>query len=79
MNFSGKFGSADTIWYPAAGSLYSDDGGLSHVGSNGYWWSCTPSGYCAYYLRLYSYSYANVNPSDYVRRTIGLSVRCLQE
>ena len=40
MNFSGKFGSASTIWYPAAGYLEYDDGCLYNVGYFGFWWSC---------------------------------------
>ena len=71
MNFSGKFGGASTIWYPAAGCLGSDDGSLYNVGSSGYWWPCLE-----YILSPY---YDNVYPSNYVYRACGLSVRCLQE
>lgn len=39
MNFSGKFGSASTIWYPASGYRGSNDGGLRNVGGNGACWS----------------------------------------
>ncbi len=78
MNFSGKFGSADTIWYPAAGNLGNDGGSLKSVGSGGYWWSCAPLGIYAYYLSLGSNG--NVNPSgSYGYRAGGKSVRCLQE
>ncbi len=81
MNFSGKFGSADTIWYPAAGFLKIDDGSLIYVGDNGGWWSCTPDGWpdgCyAYYLDLFNNGH--VNPSDNYYRARGRSVRCLQE
>ena len=72
MNFSGKFGSAGTIWYPAAGYLYLGDGSLSEVGYCGFWWSCTPSD-LAYHLYLY------VGPSKSDDRAYGRSVRCLQE
>ncbi len=78
MNFSGKFGSADTIWYPAAGYLFSGGGGLYYVGLSGVWWSCTPYDYSAYYLHLYSDG--DVEPSGAGGdRAGGLSVRCLQE
>ncbi len=78
MNFSGKFGSSGTIWYPASGSLDRDDGSLDYVGSDGYWWSCTPSGNLAY--RLYIGINGYVYPSNsYGYRAYGFSVRCLQE
>ncbi len=78
MNFSGKFGSADTIWYPAAGYLFSGGGGLYYVGLSGVWWSCTPYDYSAYYL--YLYGSGDVEPSGAGGdRAGGLSVRCLQE
>lgn len=77
MNFSNKFGSAGTIWYPAAGCLSYGDGSLGSVGSRGYWWSCTPSGSNTYYL--YLYSNGNVSQSGGGNRAYGQSVRCLQE
>lgn len=77
MNFSGKFGSASVIWYPASGYRYSDDGSLNFVGSDGFFWSVTPESHYAYYLGFFSYG--NVNPSDYDRRAHGKAVRCLQE
>ena len=76
MNFSGKFGSASTIWYPASGCRFGSDGGLSNVGDNGYCWSASPNGYCAHYL--YFNSIGNVNPSSFSNRANGFSVRCLQ-
>ena len=78
MNFSGKFGSASTIWYPASGERYSYDGGLRGVGSYGHYWSASPGGNNAYLLYL-SY-YGDVYPSSlYASRAYGYSVRCLQE
>ena len=77
MNFSRKFGSADTIWYPAAGYLSYDDGSLYTVGLSGYWWSCTP--YDEYACHLSLHRNGNVYPSYDHFRAIGLSVRCLQE
>ncbi|MBO7509766.1 MAG: hypothetical protein J6T35_01155 [Bacteroidales bacterium] len=84
MNFSGKFGSAGTIWYPAAGYLFGvggglfyGDGGLYDVGGSGSWWSCSPNDSSAF--RLYLGRSGGVGPSGYDGRAVGLSVRCLQE
>ncbi len=77
MNFSGKFGSDQTIWYPASGFRRSDNGNLNHVGNRGYYWSASPNSYDAY--RLYFDSYGNVGPSFSNDRANGSSVRCLQE
>ena len=76
-NFSRKFGSASTIWYPASGCRYYYDGSLGNVGLDGVYWSCTPYSYYAYYL------YFGINgivyPSYSFIRANGQSVRCLQE
>ena len=77
MNFSGKFGSASTIWYPASGCRDDYDGSLGNVGYNGRYWSASPSNYFAYFL-YFDYS-GRVNPSFSNCRAFGLSVRCLQE
>jgi hypothetical protein len=77
MNFSGKFGSASTIWYPASGSRNTSDGDIYYVGKYGYYWSASPSSYYAYCL-FFSNS-GLVNPPNYSYRAVGLSVRCLQE
>ena len=77
MNFSGKFGSASTIWYPISGCSSSDDGSLYYVGYAGYYWSASPNLYHAYYLRFF-YN-GDVYPSSENRRASGYSVRCLQE
>ncbi len=82
MNFSGKFGSASTIWYPASGSRSYYDGSLSYdVGDEGYCWSA--SAYSNYYGD-YAYDLCfdhngNVYPANYNSRAHGYSVRCLQE
>ena len=76
MNFSGKFGSSSTIWYPAAGSLEDWDGRLG-FDSFGMWWSCTTIASGAKYLCL-SYD-GEVFPSYGHGRAYGCSVRCLQE
>ena len=76
MNFSGKFGSASTIWYPASGCRNDDDGSLENVGRVGYFWSASPNSSSAYYLLFRNDGY--VNPSYDYHRALGLSVRCLQ-
>ena len=77
MNFSSKFGSASTIWYPASGYRDDGDGSLYDVGSRGDYWSASPYYYYAY--DLYFSHGGSVNPSSSYNRAYGLSVRCLQE
>lgn len=76
MNFSGKFGSDQTIWYPASGFRSRFDGRLSYVGS-GYYWSASPYSRATYYL--FFDSTGDVYPSSDTNRAYGHSVRCLQE
>lgn len=64
-------------WFPAAGYRDSDDGGMSLVGSYGYYWSASPySENYGYYLLFYS---GYVYPAYNYRRAYGFSVRCVQE
>ena len=77
MNFSGRFGSASTIWYPASGYRYFSDGSFGYVGYFGYYWSASPNDSDAYGLNFSSIGY--VDPSSYYYRAGGYSVRCLQE
>ena len=77
MNFSGKFGSASTIWYPVSGYRNYIDGGLNYVGSSGYYWSASPNSSSACNLRFTNLGY--VYPSNSGNRAFGYSVRCLQE
>ena len=80
MNFSGKFGSASTIWYPASGCRSSSSGTLGTVGSLGYYWSCSPYPSFSYNAcLLYLYYIGNVYPSYNNLRAYGYPVRCLQE
>ena len=76
MNFSGKFGSDQTIWYPASGFRDYGDGGLDSIGSLGNYWSASPSGSRAYYL--YFDNDGRVYPLGSRNRAFGRSVRCLQ-
>ena len=80
MNFSGKFGSASTIWYPASGYRYYGGRSLSNVGNYGNCWSASPSSsnsdlVCYLYFNNNGYVY----PSNFDYRANGYSVRCLQE
>lgn len=76
MNFSGDFGTDQTIWYPAAGYRYHLDGSLSIVVNYGYYWSATPLGSSA--SSLYFFDSGDVYPSNDDYRAYGYSVRCLQ-
>ena len=77
MNFSGKFGSDQTIWYPASGFRSNVDGSLGNVGLNGFCWSASPNSYTAYYLYFRSDGY--VFPSSGGGRAAGQAVRCIKE
>ena len=76
MNFSGKFGSASTIWYTASGYRNEGFGSLDNVGYYGYCWYASPYGSFVYSLLFSNYDF--VNPSYDFSRAYGLSVRCLQ-
>lgn len=77
MNFTGRFGSASTIWYPASGYRFDYDGSLNYIGNRGRYWSASPSGHDAYFL-YFSYD-GYVDPWFGSSRAYGCSVRCLQE
>ena len=81
LNFSVKFGSASTIWYPASGYRLYHNGDLHGVGNFGRCWSASPDigiSYTAYSLRFSDDG--TVIPAYYEGyRANGYSVRCLQE
>ena len=77
MNFFGKVGSDQTIWYPASGYRQSNDGSLNFVGESGRYWSASPGNYYAYSLIFVSGG--AVGPSGWFNRADGRSIRCLQE
>ena len=86
-NFSGKFGSDQTIWYPASDCWYGNEGypgGVDHEDFEryedyeGFYWSASHSSNNAYSLH-FSYGFETVYPSDYGTRAYGFSVRCIQE
>ena len=77
MNFSGKFGNDQTIWYPATGSRDYDDGSLISVGNYGGYWSASPDDNDAYGLGFNTSE--PVYPSSSGLRAAGRSVRCIKE
>lgn len=77
MNFSGKFGSASTIWYPASGNLYPNDGSLRYVGIDGWWWCTSTYQGEAHTLSLYSNDYVHTYGDSC--RAYAYSVRCIKE
>ena len=76
MNFSGKFGSDSVIWYPAASSRSSGDGGLYGVGNYGGCWSATLNAESAH--SMYFHYDGSVELSGVTLRACARSVRCLQ-
>ena len=77
MNFSGKFGSDQTIWYPASGYLSRHVGSIKWTGDSGDYWSASPYG--SYAFGLGFSGGGEVYLSSGVDRACGRSVRCLQE
>ena len=77
VNFSGFWGSASTIWYPASGYRSIPQGYLSGVGSYAYYWSASPNSYLAYSLRFNKNGF--LSPSVYEARSTARSIRCIQE
>ena len=78
INFSSKFGSDQTIWYPASGFRDGSSGMLENTGLSGSWWSASPNGSRVYDLHI-DYSSGYVRMSDPSNRGKGLSVRCVKE
>ena len=80
MNFSGRFGSASTIWYPASGERHLHDGRLGGVGFCGTYWSASPDSHDSdIACSLFFNDYGLVSPGYDDYRAYGYSVRCLQE
>ena len=86
INFTGKFGEAETIWYPSTGILTKGYGeaftfALCNVGYSSSCWSCSLSNYynTAYCLQFNSTNtFEAVSPSWYDVKYLGLPVRCLK-
>lgn len=79
MDFSGKFGAASTIWYPASGSR-DTNGSISRVGTDGGYCSASVTEHSNFMYRLFLNSTGHVYPSyDQALRMQGNSVRCCKE
>ena len=79
MDFSGKFGAASTIWYPASG-LRDTNGSISRVGTDGGYCSASVTKNSGFMYRLFLDTIGSVYPSyDRASRTQGNSVRCCKE
>ena len=78
VNFSGKFGEDETIWYSASGSRDRSSGKLQNVQSGSFCWSCSIVGdTSAIGLYISSVSGTSVTDSNY--RPTGYTVRCYKE
>ena len=78
MNFSGKFGIDDLIWYPAVGVIDSSSGSLSSVGDCAYYWSAGITGNYAYFMFFNLYGTVDLYGSGRASAE-GCSVRCQKE
>ena len=76
MNFSGKFGSASTIWYPASGYLSHSSGDVEQVGIVGRYISASPFSRGSCSMVFDQWGYVTQLTID---RAEGNSVRCVQE
>ena len=76
MNFSGKFGSDEIIWYPASGYRIGD--GVIYVDKNCNYWSASTEGIFDPY-GMYINDKGTVNLSYDTERNLGYSVRCQKE
>ena len=84
MNFSGKLGTSESIWYPITGYLYGTDASLTDVGAMGYYWSASPYANDPNYpFRAYRMAINGTTgrtfPASYYDRAQGCSVRCIKE
>lgn len=77
INFSGKFGDASVIWYPATGHRRDSEGRLVDVGSDGYYWSASSSYKLSYSMEFDDSGYVRASDSDW--RACGKPVRCQKE
>lgn len=79
INFSGKIGAVSTIWYPASGVLFHQNGSLRSASYLGYYWSVTPVNEYAYSLGFSGYQKDTDTSYDDYGRATALAVRCVQE
>ncbi len=76
VNFSGKFGEDETIWYPASGGRLDS---LLSEGWQGSYWSCSPGSDGHTDASCLYFSDGGINPLAYWERRRGGSVRCQKE
>lgn len=76
VNFSGKFGEDETIWYPASGGRLDS---LLSKGWQGSYWSCSPGSDGHVDASCLYFSDGGINPLAYWERRRGGSVRCQKE
>ena len=80
VNFSGVFGSSETIWYPAAGYINNVNGVINDVGNSAYLWSVSNSNYMSYFFGFdITYDSFTMPADDAAYRSYGQSVRCVKE
>ena len=85
MNFSGKFGNASTIWYPASGYYFGSgwsgshncDGDFYNVGEYGYYWSASTEDGDTYHMEFTDRDKVDFTTDYYLIN--GYSVRCMKE
>lgn len=77
VNFTGKFGGAASIWYPASGYL-KKNGIFDFLYEDAGWWSCTASGTNAVSANI-SEGVGFIYFAPPAERAFGQSVRCCKE
>ena len=80
MDFSGKFGSDQIIWYPASGYRRERDGSLYNIGDRGYCWSASPAKGRGFYANDLNFGIGDyLSPAFDYFRALGQAVRCIKE
>ena len=77
VNFTGKFGGAASIWYPASG-YFKKNGLFDFFCEDAGWWSCTASGTNAVSANI-SEGVGFIYFAPPAERAYGQSVRCCKE
>jgi uncharacterized protein (TIGR02145 family) len=77
FNFSGILGSSAFIWYPEVGYIHYTSGTLNDTGTNGVYWSATPTNQYAYCM--ITRNDGTVIPYQHSMRTFARAVRCAKE
>ena len=79
INFSSKFGSASTIWYPASIYRHSTDGSLFDFDGGRYWSASPHKSFSGRVCILQFDNEGSVSSSGSLARAIALPVRCQSE